>query len=259
VLPSRIESRLRPRPAARFVHPKARNRPSGSGEHDANLDVAEDSGPNYLGWIADMCRPFLGDRVLDVGAGTGSITARFAEGREVEAVELSDWCVHTLRERFAGLPSVTVRQANLFDLSAGCRRFDSAVLINVLEHIEDDVAALQTVSSLVRPGGRIVIYVPALNALYGAWDSKVGHVRRYAPWRLREVLAAAGLSPLIVRYVNALAIPAWFVFSHMNVDKRHGERLGLWDRTGVPLTRAIESRVRIPFGLNVFCVAEVSW
>ena len=131
-------------------------------------------------------------------------------------------------------------------------------MINVLEHIEDDVAALRTVSMRVRPGGRIVIYVPALNALYGRYDRKVGHFRRYAPWRLREVVAAAGLKPVMTRYANALGIPAWLVFSHTNVDKRPSGKLNIWDRTGVPLTRAIESHVRLPFGLNVFCVAEVT-
>ena len=205
-----------------------------------------------------MCRPHLGKHVLDVGAGTGSITAQYANGRKVEAVDPSNWCFQVLQERFANSPNVTIRQADLFELSADRRRFDSAVMINVLEHIEDDVAALRTLSTLVRPGGRIIIYVPALNALYGPYDRKVGHFRRYAPWRLREVVEAAGLEPVVTRYANALAIPVWLVFSHTNVDKPPTGKLSLWDRTGVPLTRTIESRVRVPFGLNVFCVAEVT-
>ena len=131
-------------------------------------------------------------------------------------------------------------------------------MINVLEHIEDDVAALRTLGGVVRDGGRIIVYVPALNGLYGAYDRKVGHFRRYARWRIAEVMEAAEVGPLVIRYVNVLAIPAWLLFSHTNVDRAPSGRLSLWDRTGTPLTRLIESRVHPPLGLNLFCVAEVT-
>ena len=228
-----------------------------NGDHDAYLDVAEDSSPNYLRWIADMCRPHLGNRVLEVGAGTGSITEQYANGRDLLVIDPSDWCVAALRRRFAHAENVTVRKADLDALSDSNREFDSAVMINVLEHIEDDVAALRTLRRLLRPGGRIVLYVPALNGLYGAYDRKVGHFRRYAPWRMREIVREASLEPIVVRYVNALAIPAWLVYSHTDVEANPSSKLALWDRVGVPMTRLVESRVRLPFGLNLFCVARV--
>jgi precorrin-6B methylase 2 len=252
-----IQLALRPQPATRFVHPKAQGLVHEESEHSANIDIAEDSAPNYLRWIADLCRPHLGRRVIDVGAGTGSVTERYADGREIVAVELSDWCISELERRFLDAPNVTIRQVDLRELTSDGATFDSAVMINVLEHIEDDVSALVTVSKLVHPGGRIVLYVPALNGLYGAFDRKVGHYRRYAPWRIREVVAAAGLRPLEARYVNALSIPGWLVFSRTDVDRGPTESLTFWDRTGIPFSRLIESRVRVPLGLNVFCVAEV--
>jgi SAM-dependent methyltransferase len=255
-LGSRLSSRLRPRPAARYVHPKAAGLTAVEGDHDANLDVAEERSGNYLQWIADSMQPFLGHRVLEVGAGNGSITERYAPGRSVLATDLSDWCIEELQRRFDGNPDVMVRQVDLRVFVAERQRFDSVVMLNVLEHILDDVAALRTLKSLLEPEGTILLYVPALNGLYGPWDRKVGHFRRYAAWRMREVLHEADLEVVEMRYMNVLSLPAWWAFSRTDVDKTAGGSLAFWDRTGVPLSRRLESLVRSPIGLNLFCVAR---
>ncbi len=253
-LSSPLMRRLRPLPAARYVHPKALAMPAETGDHDHNLDVANESSPNYLRWIADMIEPHLGRRVLELGAGIGSITALYAEGHDVVASDLSDQCVAALRARFAGTPNVTVKQEDLRQLEAAGDRFDSVLLVNVLEHIEDDAGVLSTLPSVLAPGGRVVVYVPALNGLYGQWDRKVGHFRRYSKWRMREVAREANLDVVHLRYVNALAIPVWIAFSRTDVDRTQGASLSIWDRTGVPLSRALEQRVPTPIGLNVLAV-----
>jgi 2-polyprenyl-3-methyl-5-hydroxy-6-metoxy-1,4-benzoquinol methylase len=248
------------RPAARYVHPKALRDVSGDGEHDEALEIASEAAPNYLRWIADLCGPYLGREVMDVGAGHGAITALFAEGRRVLATDLSDTCVAAMRQRFASAPNVEVRKADLrvLDPDQSGRRFDSIVLINVLEHIEDDAGTLAGLKRFLRPGGAVVLYVPALNGLYGPWDRKVGHFRRYSKWRLREVAAEAELELVELHYVNLLAIPAWLAFSRFGsrVDGDPGRSLSIWDRTGVPLGRLIESRLHPPLGLNLLCAAR---
>jgi hypothetical protein len=84
----------------------------------------------------------------------------------------------------------------------------------------------------------------------------VGHYRRYSPWRLRKVLAAAGLRPIELRYMNLLTIPGWWIFSHSDFEKSAAGKLSLWDKTGIVVGRRLESIVRVPLGLNVFCAAE---
>lgn len=250
-----LKSRLRPQPAARYVHPKARAKPSDTGEHDHNLDVADESAPNYLRWIADLIEPHIGHRVLELGAGIGSITELWASGHEVVASDLSESCIAALHKRFDNWPNVTVSRKDVRELTSAGERFDSVVMINVLEHIENDAGVLATLRDLLAPGGAVIVYVPALNGLYGAWDHRVGHYRRYSRWRLREVAREAGLRPLELRYVNILAIPAWFAFSRTDIGERTtGSSLSIWDRTGIPAGRAIESRVRVPIGLNVLGV-----
>ena len=238
-------------PAARYVHPQAVT--DVEGEHDRALDIADEASPNYLSWIADLVRPALGTRVLEVGAGIGAITARYAEGHEVLASDISEECLSGLHRRFDASPNVRVARVDIRELDPA-ESFDSALMVNVLEHIEDDAGALAALRTVVRPGGTIVLYVPALNGLYGAWDRKVGHFRRYSKWRMRGVAQEAGLEVQELRYANILAIPAWFAFSRSTVETTVGRGLSLWDRTGVPLGRAIESRVRMPVGLNLLCV-----
>jgi SAM-dependent methyltransferase len=249
-----LAQRLRPTPAARYVHPLALDRPADTGEHDHNLDVAAENSQNYLRWIADLVGPHLGQRVLEVGAGIGSITSLYADGRDVVASDLSTACVEAMRERFADAPHITVSQSDLRELESTGERFDSVLLVNVLEHIEDDAGVLAMLTTLLSAHGRIVVYVPALNGLYGAWDKKVGHFRRYSKWRMREVANVAGLDLVDLRYVNALAIPAWAAFSRTDVDRTQGSSLSIWDRVGVPLSRTMEDRIRLPIGLNVLAV-----
>ncbi len=250
-------SRLRPAPAARYVHPKAVELLDQEGAHDADLDIASESAPNYLSWITSLCEPYLGRRVLEVGAGLGSITARYQEGREVVASDISPVCIEALRRRFERHPNVRVEDRDLRTLELD-ERFDSVLMVNVLEHIADDVGALRGLSRLLVPGGRMIVYVPALNGLYGPLDKKVGHYRRYSVWRLREVFNEARLEPVGLRWMNALAIPAWAAFGRGNIDdqRRSSKLLSLWDRTAVPAGRFVESRVRLPIGLNVFGVAR---
>lgn len=251
-----LRARLRPGPAARYVNPKALGIVNEDGDHDAGIDVAEENSPNYLRWIADRVRPHLGQTVLEVGAGTGSITELYAPGRQVLAIDRSRWCVDEMEKRFAAVDNVEVREVDVLELIDEGRRFDSVVMLNVLEHIEDDVAILRMLGSLLEPEGRVVVYVPALNGLYGKWDRKVGHYRRYAPWRLRAVLDEAGMTPVEIGYMNALSIPAWLAFANSDVEKSNAGSMSLWDKTGIAWGRRIESVVPIPFGLNVFCAAR---
>jgi SAM-dependent methyltransferase len=156
------------------------------GDHDADLDITSERAPNYLSWVSELCLPHFGHRVLEVGAGHGAITARSEQGGEVVASDVSPPCVAALRKRFAGRPNVRIEDLDLRGLELD-ERFDSVLMVNVLQHIPDDVGALRGLSRLLVPGGNVVVYVPALTGLYGALDKTIGHDQRYSVWRLGEV------------------------------------------------------------------------
>jgi hypothetical protein len=134
----------------------------------------------------------------------------------------------------------------------------TVVAINVLEHIEDDVAALRRLAAMVEPGGNIVLWVPAHEWLYGDFDRAVGHVRRYTAQSLATTIDEAGLGCSVSQPVNMLGALAWWVAVRRGgVSSPRPRLLRAYDTFVVPVTRALESRVTPPFGQSVLAVASV--
>lgn len=211
---------------------------------------------NYLGWIEELCRPYLGDRVLEVGSGQGALSEAFGRGRHLLATDLSEANLDTLRTRFAGNPAIEVASLDVAEFSASAT-FDSVIMINVLEHIEDDLAALKRLRSGLRPGGHVVLYVPAFSALYSEWDRKIGHFRRYTMASLAHVVSAAGLSVVDLRYVNSLGAVMWLLFCRLlRQEPAQSWVIQSWDKLVVPLLHGMERKIRPPFGISVFCAGR---
>jgi SAM-dependent methyltransferase len=132
-----------------------------------------------------------GPEVLDGGAGQGTMSRRLAElGFEVTSADASPEAVAALRERAPG----PVVEADMTALPFEDASFDAAVLGEVLEHIEDDRAALAEVARVLRPGGVLALSVPANPKLFGPSDAWAGHVRRYTRPALLEACSAAGFT-----------------------------------------------------------------
>jgi len=136
--------------------------------------------------------------------------------------------------------------------------FDAALMVNVLEHIPDDAAALRQVRVALKPGGYLLIFVPALPLLYGSLDELVHHCRRYRRGDLRAKLEQAGLVVEDCRYFDVLGIAPWLVAGRV-LRQRHFNARGakVYDRLGVPVTRLVESKLAIPFGKSLIAVARV--
>jgi SAM-dependent methyltransferase len=131
-----------------------------------------------------------GRAVLNAGAGQGTLSTRLEKlGFDVTSVDASPSALAVLRKRVVG----QVVGADVTALPFRAKQFDAAALGEVLEHIEDDGAALQEVARVVRPGGLVAISVPANPKLYGRSDEWAGHVRRYTRRALFEACAGGGL------------------------------------------------------------------
>jgi SAM-dependent methyltransferase len=217
-----------------------------------NLDGAD----NYAGWIFELIEPHLGAEVLEIGSGHGTFTEMLArKAKRVVASDLSERCVSRLHERFSGVESVEVLHGSV-DSAAAYGPFDSVVLINVLEHIEDDDGALRELRRLLRPGGRVVLWVPAFSLLYSDFDQKIGHYRRYRRPGLRTQLSGAGYEVRDVRYVNAVGAVAWLVLARVLCrTPTNGTPVKVFDRYFVPALKRLEHRWRPPFGQSVLAVA----
>jgi SAM-dependent methyltransferase len=226
----------------------------------STLAHLETGAPNYNQWLAGTFRKWAGARVLEIGAGIGTITAHLAPGRElVTALEVDPFYVRRLKNRFRGTPQVEPYQGDvaLADWKALAeRRFDTVVLSNVLEHIPDDAGAVQTFAKILPPGGALILFVPALPALFGSLDEAVGHHRRYTPTSLREVMQRNGFDVEALQWMNLVGIPGWFV--NGRVLKRRvlpPLQLRLYDRLA-PTLASLEAQVKLPVGLSLLAVGR---
>ena len=227
----------------------------------ADAELAEtldnlDGAGNYAAWIFEQAQPHLGVQVLEVGAGHGTFTEILsAHGARVVATDVSRRCADVLRERFAGDERVLVVHGAT-DALAALPPFDSAVLINVLEHIPDDDAALRDLAATLKPGGRLILWVPALPFLYSEFDRKIGHHRRYRKPDLKARLTRAGYDVPEIRYMNSAGALAWLVVARlMRRTPTGGASVIVYDKYFVPVLKRLEGRRGAPFGQSIFAVA----
>jgi SAM-dependent methyltransferase len=213
----------------------------------------------YRTFQLEMIEPHCGPSVLEVGAGLGEFASQFSGLERHVVTDVDPGAVASMAERFADRPEV---EARVLDLARGAidlgTPVSTVVAINVLEHIDDDTGALRALASMTEPGGRIVLWVPAYMQLYGEFDRAVGHVRRYTPRTMTAVIRHAGLTPELVRPVNFLGGIAWWATVRRGgVGAPNPRLVRTYDRLVIPVTRAVERRVTLPFGQSVLGVARV--
>jgi len=213
---------------------------------------------NYFAWQSRLVARELGQRVVEVGCGIGNFTAMLRDRELVVAVDREEACVGALRERFpdrGNLRALTCEVPSREFRDLACFRPDSVVCVNVLEHIEDDRAALRDMAQVLAPGGVIVLLVPAFDALYGPIDRNLGHYRRYRRGSIPRLADAAGLEVRKLHYVNAAGFLGWWVNAHLlRREAQSDGQIAMFDRLVVPFLSAIESAVKPPFGQSLLAV-----
>jgi SAM-dependent methyltransferase len=220
---------------------------------------ALESAPNYNAWVASLVFPYLGDEPIEIGSGTGTNAALLLEAglERLTVTETDPELVERLRERFAGDERITLRRLDLLDAPAA--EHSAFLALNVLEHIEDDVAALAAAARLVRPNGSVVVFVPAFPFAMSDFDRAIGHHRRYTKETARNALVGAGLAVEDLRYVNAPGLAAWTVGMRLlRMRPREGLVLRGWDRAVIPVARRVERRVPPPFGQSLLAIGRTS-
>src|SRR5271163_4610011 len=154
---------------------------------------------NHRRWFVELAIPFLGDDPIEIGSGLGDYALEWAPHfTRFTATEADPTRLVALKERLGGHGKVVIREMLL--PTEEVNTYSGAVSYNVLEHIEDHVAALRSMARLVRPGGRIVLIVPAFPFAMSPVDIATGHVRRYTKKSMRKALTDAGLVVEQLRY-----------------------------------------------------------
>jgi SAM-dependent methyltransferase len=210
--------------------------------------------PRLNAWMyAQLAEHVRGD-VLEVGSGIGNLS-RFIARDAASAVltDMEDEYVGRLASELGDGERVEVVRWTLGEAPPDAitrRSFDAIVAVNVIEHVEDDLGACRTLADLLRPGGHLLVYVPAVPSAYGTLDEALGHFRRYSRVELDALLREAGLEVSHLRRMNPLGLPAWVL--NGRVLRRRllpAGQVALFDKL-VWLAKAID-RLPIPVGLGL--------
>src|SRR4051795_13100228 len=247
-------------------HTAATARPDGPDSHAESQDLWDlrnlAEARRLCDFQFEQVPPDFGRRVLEVGAGIGTFSERLlaAGAQELLLIEPEAACVAELERRFAGDARVRVAAELLPDAPSLAGRdgtFDFALSQNVFEHVEDDHGAVAAVARALRPGGRLMILVPAHPRLYGPLDRAYGHYRRYTRERLRSVVESAGLEVERLYSFNALGILGWWAKNRTSSSaggigstplRVYEALLGAW--------RPVERRIDLPVGLSLIVHAR---
>jgi SAM-dependent methyltransferase len=220
---------------------------------------------NYHRWILEVFSPYLGARIVEVGAGRGSFSELILRrnSESVSLVEPSEDMHRLLVQRIKGLhPTVRIQlyNATFRSVAAQIRSQqapDSIIYVNVLEHIADDLDELQAASQTLAIGGRLFLFVPALKSLYGSFDRQVGHCRRYERAELNDKCKRTGFKVLKSSYFDLAGIVTWWLkYCLLRSNKMEPAAVRFYDQIMVPPLKRIESLVGPPIGKNILVVAE---
>ena len=216
---------------------------------------------NYSHWIFSRIRPFIHGELCEVGCGIGNITQFLLNQQRVVGIEPEAEFAQLARRRFADHRNVVIERFTLEQCpndKVAAESFDTVICINVLEHIEQDVEALGRMKQLVRPGGRVVIFVPAHMSLYGSLDRALGHCRRYSRRSLARVFSQAGLSVGRSFYMNAVGCFGWLWSGRILRRQRIGAMAAQGFEKLVPFVDAFERIIRPPFGQSLVMTGSVT-
>jgi glycosyltransferase involved in cell wall biosynthesis len=204
--------------------------------------------PRFTKWMADVIRPYVGEKVLEIGAGTGNLTVQLIPRRLYWASDINPLYLTYLENVGLNRPYMRVgytdgEKGESFPKE---QKFDTVICLNVVEHLADDLSALNNIRSVLEDGGRAIVLVPCGPWLFGTLDEVLGHHRRYTREQLTEVAEKAGFHLEKVLEFNRVGVIAWWLNGRL-LRKR---TFGLWQikllNLLTPLFRVLDNFLPLP-------------
>lgn len=221
---------------------------------DKVLDIMSANARNRNNAIEKLIRKYIFDelspnaRVAEFGAGKGEFIFRFMNipGIELSAIEVDKGYAAILSEKIKVYSSLNEIEGEL----------DGIFLIDVLEHIEDDMQILKQLYDKLKKNGRLFIYVPARMELYSAFDKSIGHYRRYSKKKLRKIVTGAGFTISTVQYHDLFG---YFASAANKMFSSNGQlnprAVKIYDTLFFPVSSFVELFMA-PIGKSIFLYAS---
>jgi glycosyltransferase involved in cell wall biosynthesis len=216
-------------------------------EHGSEILARLNRAPRFTQWMADTIRPYVGDRVLEIGAGIGNLTTNLVPRTVYYASDINPQYLDRLNKLKITRPYLQVGYTDAINGETyPGENFDTVICLNVVEHLEDDVKALRNIRATLQKDGRAIVLVPSGPGLYGTLDKVLGHYRRYTRDELVEACARAGFRVEKVLKFNRIGSPGWW----WNGSVLKKTTFGFWQikllNTLVPFVRPIDRYLPLP-------------
>ena len=197
--------------------------------------------------MADTIRPYLGERVLEIGAGIGNLTSNLVPRKVYWASDINPQYARSIEELKQTRPYLHVQYTDASEEQTYPEpQFDTVICLNVVEHLQDDLKALQNIRASLQKDGRAIILVPNGPQLYGSLDRVLGHFRRYTKEQLVDVCERAGFRVEKVLKFNRIGAPGWW----WNGIVMKSTTFGFWQikllNTLLPIVRPIDRFLPFP-------------
>jgi 2-polyprenyl-3-methyl-5-hydroxy-6-metoxy-1,4-benzoquinol methylase len=227
-------------------------------EYGSHILTSLEKARQFNRWMADAISPYVGARVLEIGAGIGNITTWLLPRDLYLASDINPHYIDYLKNLSLYKPYLKVARLDLEDTACfepWNGQFDTVVCLNVLEHVRDPLLALRNMHDVLAPGGRLVLYVPAGQTLYSSLDEVLGHRVRYSQEMLREELQKTGFTIEEMHDFNRTSVPGWWLNGRV-MKRRNFSRVQLkLFNMGVPVIRRLDRM--LPWkGLGIIAVGR---
>ena len=214
-------------------------------------------------WIFETISPFCDGSILEIGSGTGNISEFLVvKGHEVTLSDIDNGYVELLNKQFHGYKNakaildIDLQQPDFSEKYEHLKgKYNTLVLLNVLEHLKDEDYAVQNCKYLLHEGGTLIILVPAYKFLYSKLDKGLGHYRRYTLRRLGKCVIKNGMRTEKIFYFNALGILAWLYGKMFSLKTIPGSEMSFFDKL-TPLAKTIDKILFHKAGLSVICISK---
>jgi 2-polyprenyl-3-methyl-5-hydroxy-6-metoxy-1,4-benzoquinol methylase len=210
-------------------------------------------------WMYNAISPDCKGRILEIGSGIGNISKFFInDNKKIVLSDLRNNYCELLKEKFKNPilkidlvnPNFDVEYKSLF------QTFDSVFALNVIEHIENDILAINNCKKLLKEGGNLIILVPAYQWLFNNFDNELEHFRRYSRKGIKNIIKKNNLKVEKLFFFNVIGIFGWFLSGKILKKKTIPEgQMNLFNFL-VPVFKLADKIVFRKIGLSVICIAK---
>ena len=220
-----------------------------SKEGKDNQQIFSEKGNNFYNWIFEEIKPYLRGNILEIGSGVGNFSKILLENFPDNQLILSDfdkYFLSMLSKKYSKNDKIIIEYLDLNNIEIfknNNYKIDTCIAINILEHIDNDIKALENIYNILEPDGKLILLIPAHKFLYNIIDKDIGHYRRYTKKEIIKKISLTSFNILNIYYFNFIAIFGWFLNGKILKKSTINENaLGFYNKL-IPLSKIIDKYV----------------